>query len=103
MFLEQQGAWFVKYWGGGRYTKRGIPDIIVCLKGHFVAVETKAPDGKATELQLHTLKKIDKAGGFAFLLYPDQYEMFVQFAQFVQADCQRAYKEIYNEMKGRWC
>lgn len=102
-FLKEQGAWFLKYWGGAAYTKSGIPDLLVCVNGYFLGVELKAPKGKASELQLHTLKEIDKAGGFAILLYPDQFELFARFVKYVQANCQRAYKEIYNELKGRWC
>ena len=102
-FLKERGAWFLKYWGGAAYTKAGIPDLLVCVNGYFLGVELKAPKGKASELQLHTLKEIDNAGGFAILLYPDQFELFTDFVRNIQLNCRSAYKENYNELKGRWC
>jgi len=75
-YLEEQGACFVKYWGGGIYTKSGIPDLICCVNGYSLWVETKAPKGKPSELQLYYRDKIRKAGGIAIILYPDQFEDF---------------------------
>ena len=43
----------------------GIPDIIVCYKGKFIAFECKRPGGKPTLLQKITLNKIEKAKGIA--------------------------------------
>lgn len=48
----------------------GIPDILICLRGHFIAVETKRPDGKGnkgTPKQRYEMWKIRKAGGTAIL------------------------------------
>jgi Holliday junction resolvase len=50
---------------GGMYGTAGIPDIIACVNGRFVALEVKTPSGKATKLQEATIKKILKAGGVA--------------------------------------
>jgi len=50
---------------GGQYGQAGIPDIIVCLSGRFVAFEVKTEKGKTTVLQAVTLRKIQKAGGTA--------------------------------------
>lgn len=78
-YLKDNGAWFLKYWAGAAYTKSGIPDILACVNGYFVAIEVKAPNGKPSELQLYNLREIEKAGGYAFLLYPDQWEDFKEF------------------------
>jgi hypothetical protein len=54
---------------GGPYTTAGIPDIVVCLKGRFVAIEVKAP-GKTkntTPLQDYALGRIRQTGGIAFV------------------------------------
>lgn len=75
-YLKSIGAWFVKYWGGGRFTKSGIPDILVCYKGRFIAVETKADTGEPSLIQLLTLKEIRKAKGIAVLLYPKDFSNF---------------------------
>ena len=69
----------MKYWAGAQFTKSGVPDILSCINGHFVAVEVKAQNGKPSELQLHTINEIRNAGGFAFVLYPSGFEMFKTF------------------------
>lgn len=78
-FLKEQNAWFIKYWAGSRFTKEGIPDILCCINGHFVAVEVKSQTGRPSPLQLHNIRKIREAGGFAFVLYPSGYEKFKEF------------------------
>lgn len=78
-FLVDEGAWYIKYWAGSQFTKTGIPDMLTCVNGYFVAIELKAPTGKPSELQLHTIKKIREAGGFAFVLYPSGFEKFKHF------------------------
>lgn len=50
---------------GGQFGASGIPDIIICLKGRFVAFEVKTKKGKLTVLQAITLRQIQKAGGIA--------------------------------------
>ena len=50
---------------GGLYGTAGVPDIICCYKGRFIAIEVKAPDGKATALQDATIRRIIGAGGIA--------------------------------------
>lgn len=78
-FLKNEGCYLVKYWGGGNFTKSGIPDLLICCNGSFVAVELKAKSGKPSELQLYNLRKINDAGGFAILLYPQDFENFKKF------------------------
>jgi hypothetical protein len=55
------------YWKehGGVYSQSGIPDLIVCLKGRFIAFEVKTEKGKVSALQEITLRRIRKAGGIA--------------------------------------
>lgn len=50
---------------GGLYGTAGVPDIICCHKGQFIAFEVKAESGNATALQDATIKRIRKAGGIA--------------------------------------
>ena len=41
--LEKEfGGWWFKMWGGP-FTKRGIPDLIGCVEGLFIALEVKMP------------------------------------------------------------
>ena len=50
---------------GGQYGTAGIPDIIVCHKGRFIALEAKAGRNKPTKLQEATIAAIRRAGGIA--------------------------------------
>lgn len=55
------------YWKehGSQFGQAGIPDIIVCLNGKFVALEVKTEKGKVSVLQEITLRKIRNAEGIA--------------------------------------
>ena len=46
--LMQEQCWFIKYWGGGEYTKAGVPDILCCCKGAFLGIEVKSKSGMKT-------------------------------------------------------
>lgn len=74
--MKDQGCWFVKYWGGGEFTKAGIPDLLICCNGKFLGVELKAKNGKPSELQKWNIAKIKEAGGIGLILYPDGFEAF---------------------------
>lgn len=54
----------------------GIPDLILCLKGKFVAIELKNEDGKPSALQLYNIEKIKQSDGQAFILRPSEFEKF---------------------------
>jgi len=53
---------------GGIYGTSGIPDIIVCIDGRFIALEVKTQKGKTTPLQNVAIRKIRSSGGFAFVV-----------------------------------
>lgn len=46
--------------------KSGIPDLLICHKGKFIAIELKREGEKATRLQNNVMAKIWKAGGTAY-------------------------------------
>jgi hypothetical protein len=50
---------------GGMYGVAGLPDIICCYRGRFVAFEVKQPSGKLTKLQEIAIRKIKDAKGVA--------------------------------------
>ena len=50
---------------GGQYGTSGIPDIIVCHRGRFIALEAKVGKNQPTKLQAVTIEQIRKAGGTA--------------------------------------
>lgn len=82
-FLEQQGAWFIKYWAGSKFTKDGIPDILACVNGYFVAIEVKAKNGKPSELQKYHVREINEAFGFAVILYPQDWDLFKKLVNYL--------------------
>ena len=51
---------------GGMYGTAGLPDIICCIGGRFVAFEVKTPSGKLSKLQEITIAKIKAAKGEAY-------------------------------------
>lgn len=68
-------CWYTKVWGGG-LQRSGIPDILACINGLFIALELKAENGKPTPLQVYNIEQIKKSGGIGYILYPSQFEDF---------------------------
>lgn len=97
-FLKDQGAWTLKTWSNG-VQRSGVPDLLICHKGHFIGIELKAPKGKPSELQLHNLKTIDEAGGYSILLYPDKYLMFKLFIQSLTDGFIKQADDTYRQLK----
>jgi len=56
------------------YGRVGIPDIIVCHCGRFIAIECKAGKNKPTELQLKEIEAIRQAGGVSLVVNEDNIE-----------------------------
>lgn len=75
-YLNENNIYHIKYWGGGRFTKAGVPDLLCCINGRFVAVELKVNDNKASMLQEFNIKKIKMSGGIGMILYPDGFNSF---------------------------
>ena len=100
-FLEDEGCWFVKFFANA-YTKSGIPDILVCCNGYFVAVEVKAPNGKPSELQKRNIKEINWSCGVGIVLYPDQFDDFKQLIEcLIHGDEMEAWR-ITHKINERW-
>jgi hypothetical protein len=68
LVLDKLGAYYVMPVTGG-YGKQGAPDFLVCYRGKFIGIETKAGKGKTTALQELNLKHIQDAGGTALVVY----------------------------------
>ena len=63
-------AWDAYYFfpATGGYGRSGVPDVIACRKGQFIAIECKAGSNKPTELQKREIENIQKAGGYAIVI-----------------------------------
>ena len=64
-------TWFVKI---QMVATRGIPDLLICCNGVFVAWELKVKDNKADPLQAHVIEKIREASGLAYVVTPENLE-----------------------------
>lgn len=61
------------WWGfkvqGSAQQMRGVPDIVGCYRGLFVAFEIKRPNlGKVSKIQHHMIERIKAAKGHAFVV-----------------------------------
>jgi hypothetical protein len=54
------------------YGKKTL-DYLLCVRGHFVAIETKAPGKKLTALQQAYAREIEAAGGLVFAIDTEAY------------------------------
>lgn len=79
-YLSDNNIWHVKYFANG-FTKSGIPDILACCNGYFLAIEVKSEVGRPSELQLHHIEKIKQSGGHAVIVKPSQFEELKELIQ----------------------
>lgn len=65
--LKDKGAYyfFPATHGFGR---SGVPDVVACVNGRFLAIECKAGGNKPTALQEREIKAIRAAGGVAIVV-----------------------------------
>lgn len=72
--LDKHKVYYFNPFGGG-YGRAGIPDIVGCVNGFFLAIECKAGRGKTTALQDRELEDIREAGGVAMVIYDTDDDM----------------------------
>lgn len=72
--LKQESAYyfFPATHGFGR---SGVPDIVACVNGLFLAVECKAGKNKPTTLQVREIERIRKADGVAVVVNEENWDM----------------------------
>ena len=75
-------GYYEKRWGGGQFTKSGLPDMHVVLHGISIELELKAPNGKPSMLQLKNLNLITKAGCNGYILV-ESYETSVRLQKWI--------------------
>jgi Holliday junction resolvase len=68
--LKEFGAYYFSPMTGG-FGRSGVPDIIACYRGFFLAIECKAGKNKPTALQEREMGKVNAAGGMAMLINED--------------------------------
>ena len=65
--LDEMGVYHFSPFMAGM-GRAGVPDIIACYDGHFIAFECKAGKNKPTALQEREMDAIRKAKGLAFVI-----------------------------------
>lgn len=68
-YLESlENNWVFKVHGGSQFQRAGVPDVIACINGRFIAVEVKRPKGGIiSPLQKANINLINMAGGVALV------------------------------------
>ena len=61
------------------YGKRSVSDILVCHRGHYIAIEIKIDKDTLTPLQKRFLRKTQEAKGFATVCWTlDEVKKFIK-------------------------
>ena len=56
------------------YGRSGVPDIVCCVAGQFLAIECKAGKNKLTALQVREIENIRLAGGRAVVVNENNWD-----------------------------
>lgn len=66
--IEDRGGYVVKVISA---SKKGVPDIIACYGGLFLAIEVKTPRtmNNVSPLQQHNLNKVSASGGHSLVAW----------------------------------
>jgi len=82
--LKKYGVYyfFPATYGMGR---SGVPDIICCISGLFLAIECKAGKNKPTQLQNHEMQSIRNAGGIALVVNEDSVSKLAELLPYLEA------------------
>lgn len=82
--LKQESAYyfFPATHGFGR---SGVPDIVACVNGHFLAIECKAGKNKPTALQVREIEHIRRCGGVAVVANEENWEMVRELVRTMKA------------------
>lgn len=63
---QEKGARCFKIQGQeDSFQEVGIPDVLVCWRGQFIALEFKQPGENPSKVQAHVMRSIQNAGGTA--------------------------------------
>lgn len=63
------------------YGRSGVPDIICCVNGYFLAIECKAGTNKPTLLQVREIEEIRAHGGLALVANEQNWDMVQEYVR----------------------
>lgn len=72
--LKAEGAYYFFPATHG-YGRSGVPDIVACVNGRFLAIECKAGKNKPTALQVREIENIRLVGGVAVVANEENWEL----------------------------
>lgn len=65
--LKENGVYYF-FPGTHGYGRSGVPDIVCCVNGKFMAIECKTKSNSLTALQENEIKKIQAANGITLVV-----------------------------------
>jgi Holliday junction resolvase len=57
------------------FGRSGVPDIVCCVNGYFLAIEVKAGTNKPTALQVREIEAIRRCNGVAVVANDENWDM----------------------------
>jgi Holliday junction resolvase len=57
------------------FGRSGVPDIVCCVNGYFLAIEVKAGTNKPTALQVREIEAIRRSNGVAVVANDENWDM----------------------------
>jgi len=72
--LASEGVYFFMPATHG-FGRSGVPDIVACVNGLFLAIETKAGTNKPTALQVREIETIRRNNGVAVVVNEENWDM----------------------------
>ena len=83
--LDSMGIWHFSPYQAGM-GRAGIPDIIACYRGLFVAIECKAGNNKPTALQAREIERIQQAGGHAAVINENNLDLLEFLINYIKGE-----------------
>jgi hypothetical protein len=81
-------------------SKRGDPDLLICLNGRFIALELKRGiKQRASPLQAHILNEVLKAGGIALTMSPETFESGIEHIALLMTGDRADYDSVLYAIK----
>ena len=83
------------------FGRSGVPDIICCFDGKFLALEIKAGNNKPTALQEREMQRICEAGGNAYLINEEEVDKLDEWITLCRRNKENTHRVIKNLNKLR--
>ena len=82
--LESEGVYYFMPPANG-FGRSGVPDIVACVNGLFLAIECKARTNKPTALQVREIESIRRNNGVAVVVNEANWDMVRELVKKLKA------------------